>query len=166
MSWFSKMARDWGQIPFSNPAAEWDNPYSRDNPDNPRAKKKKDWTQESLGLGSDTHSTTEMSGQGTNPKQPNSLTSGNEVDSQLYDGEIMDEGVGGKVFPRTTETGGPSVGDGASVLGVENDGYGAYVLRNSPGDATVKERQIDNLLRFQKKPSRTVNINNQRVNVI
>jgi len=78
----------------------------------------------------------------------------------------MDEGPGHTPRPRTTDTGGPSIGDAPSVLGIEDDAYGNYVLRNKPNDTTPKQRILD-LLNFQrKKPKRRANVNGNFVNVI
>ena len=170
MSWFIKIAREWGQIPFGlSDKIDFD-PYSRKNPDYPHKSRKSNMLQDSLGLGSDKHSDNETSGSdyenGKYNTFINSLTSGHDVDSKLYNGVIMDEGPGHTPRPRTTDTGGPSIGDAPSVLGIEDDAYGNYVLRNKPNDTTPKQRILD-LLNFQrKKPKRRANVNGNFVNVI
>lgn len=169
MGWFKKIARDWGQIPFADPTENWESvndPYSRTNRENPRRSKKKDMTQDSLGMGSSSHNSDEVSGT-DNASDVNSLSSFHNIDSTLYNGEIMEEGVGGSVRPRTDDTGGSSVGDSPSVMGIEDDAYGSYVLRHSPNEDSTNERAMKNYLNFQKtKPSKRVSLNGINVNVI
>ena len=165
MNWFKK-AREWGQgPPFSlTEVADEINgdPYARENRDNPRQKRKKDLTQDSLGLGSDTHSQSEMAGNGPNELQPNSLTSYHDIDSILYNGEIMDESpIGSTPRPRTTDTGGPGVNDQPDTLGIMDEGgMGSYVFRNPPDKSPME-------VILQNTPSRKrTKLNGKFVNII
>jgi len=166
MSWFSKIGRSWGQIPFADPFEAWENPYNRYNYENPRERKKKDMTQDSLGMGTETHNPQEVSINGPNESQVNSLSSFYDIDSKLYEGEVMNEGPGHKPRSRTDDKGGPSVSDSTDVIGIEEDAMASYIFKNTPDDATTDEVKIKNFLRFQNRPSRKTNLNGQFVNII
>ena len=169
MSWFIKISREWGQP--NQFSLDFDkDPYSKKNPDYPWKSRKSRMTEDSPGMGSDTHSTTEQSGQGTNEKQPNSLTSFNTTD------EIMDSGITGEDRPRTWQRGGPSIGDSpmgagaGAASGTEDDGAGSYILRHTPNDSTpeqvARRNNIKNDLKFQNRPPKRVErYHGQNVNV-
>ena len=168
MNWF-KQAREWGQPNQFSIDLKQDDEYSKKNPDYPYKSRKRHMTEDSPGMGSDTHSTSEQSGQGTNENQSNSLTSFHEIDSKIYEGQIMDEDHTGRPRPRTDDRGGQgsSIGDSPSVLGMEDDGAGNFVLNYTPGDSTTDEVAIKNNLRFQNRPStRVVSYNGRNVNVM
>ena len=170
--WLKKISdrsRQRGQIPMSDPADGRQDNYSLLNPDYSYKYKKN--VVFSPGMGTDTRDTGEVSGNdivrgNDSEKKYNSFTSYYDVDSKLYGGELMNEGEGGTVRPRTSDRGGPSVGDGPGVLGMQDDGWGSFILNYTPNDVGTQEVAIKNYLRFQKKPSRKVNVNGQMVNVI
>ena len=170
MSWFKKIARNWGQIPFADPTENWEavnDPYARYNIENPRRSKKKDMTQDSLGMGSSSHNSDEVAGQ-DNASDVNSLSSFHNIDSIMYNGEITDESPsGGNPQSRNEFTGGPSIGDSPTSLGMEDDALGSYILRHSPDEDTAGERSYENFINFQKrKPLRRASVNGFNINVI
>ena len=166
MSWLHKTSRSWGQIPFSDPTEYARDPYSRINRDNPRMPNKKDMTEKSPGMGTNRHSNEEISGDMGDDKESNSLSSFHEIENKLYEGQIMDEDPSGKPRPRTEDRGGPAVGDSPSVLGMEDDGYGSFILRHTPNDSTTKEVANSNLMRSLRNPARRVNLRGKNVNIL
>ena len=173
MSWFNKLSdqrRYRGQIPFSNPAEGKDDTHNPQNPDYPEKKDKKNMTEVSPGMGSEKHRPKEISindmahGNDSDSTYVDPLSSRFDVDSELYGGQIMEEGPGGNLRPRDSDQGGPSIGDSPSVLGIEDDAVGSYNLRHTPNDANTKEVSINNFLRSLKNKSK-VNVNGLNVNV-
>ena len=159
MSWFAKISRVRGQPSDMGPDDLFEDPYGRSKT---RTPKPKDRMQGSLGLGSETHGPNEMSGNGLNEKQINSLTSGYNKD------EITDETPMGEEVSRTEFKGEQgATRDAPSVLGMEDDGAGNFILRHTPNDSSTNEVAIRNYLRFQqRRPSKTISINGHNVNVI
>jgi len=172
VSWFSKIARNWGQIPFSLDDL-LDRPYSNKVRGQPYKSKKTNMIEDSPGLSTTTYNKNQPSAEGYHPEQIDSITSGHQIEHDLYGGQIMDESpAGGRVRPRTSDRGGqdaPGVTEGPQVLGTPDD-IGAFLAVNYPGDKTPAEvarnNSTRNFLNFQKKkPSRQANLNGQIVNV-
>ena len=178
MSWFSKISRVRGETPMGLDEIFEDN-YSRQHR-NPRDIKKKDRAGAGLitTLGpSAQHSSNEISienvssidgspGSNRDDNKVNSLSDFNQIDSKLYEGQVMEDTVDG-VRPRTDNKGGPgsATDDSPGVLGVEDDGAGSYILRHTPGDRNTTQEAIRSNLDFQKRPSRRREYNGYAVNV-
>lgn len=166
MSWFTKISRrPWSEIPFTDREVRPNtNPYSTKNEDYPE--KSNITTIDSPGMGTNQHNNSEVSGDGESDSQVKDLTSFTDIDSIMYEGQVMDEDTGGKPRPRTTDTGGPYIGDQPMVLGLPDDAAGSFVVNYSPNEKTPQEVATDNFLNFQNRPSRKVQLNGRSVNIV